>query len=146
MNTEDLSIINGNWHIVAVTLCSACMCLLLLRLLMCPFPSRLHQWQSPRRVSWVECWRCCSTAWPATRVPSTFSIVLQHREPLYLRLDYWVFSVCEARFISWLCLEFLAGWLNFSLGPCSFLSCSLRRKRSSVLICACDCWGAAAAA
>lgn len=115
----------------------------LLQLLISPFPSRRHQWRNPRRVSWVECWRCCSTAWPATRAPSTFSIVLPHRGPWYLRLDYWAFFMCEV------CLFHLPGLHSnkyFSLCLCSFPNYSLRKKQSSVLICVCDCWGAAAAA
>lgn len=45
----------------------------------CSYFFRQYQWQSQRRVSWVGCWRYCSTAWPATRAPSTSSIVLPLR-------------------------------------------------------------------
>lgn len=50
-----------------------------LKLLLPPFLCRRCQWPSRRRAFWAECWRCCSTAWPATRAPSTCSTVLQHR-------------------------------------------------------------------
>ncbi len=117
---------------------------------MCPSFSRRYQWRSPKRVSWAGCWRCCSTAWPATRAPSTSSIVLPHRGRWCLRLDYWTF-IKVLNFRS--SLPFLPGlhtcimwiWVYF-LCLCSFPNCCSRRKRSSVLTCVCDCWGAAAAA
>lgn len=57
-------------------------------------PFRRCQWPSPRRVSSVACWRCCSTAWPATRAPSTCSIASPHRGRWCQRLDYWTSYSC----------------------------------------------------
>lgn len=119
---------------------------------MCPSFSRRCQWRSPRRVSWAGCWRCCSTAWPATRAPSTSSIVLPHRGHWCLRSDYWtLIKVLNYRsslpFLPGLhiCIMLCQfGWISLFL--CSFPNCCLRRKRSSVLTCVCDYWGAAAAA